>query len=167
MPLATRGRRPGVLLSVLKRTGEPPLQRGGSGSEVAQSSPTLATPWTVAHQAPPSVGFSRQEYWGGLPFPSPGNLPTQGSNPGLLHCRHTLLPPEPPGKSQRHPAPNVGGGRGELCPCPRSHGDQGRGPAHSLCSSRHSQRHPHHGSRVVTVSYPRKQGHCRWAPGST
>ena len=41
MPLATRGRRPGVLLSVLKRTGQPPLQRGGSGSEVAQSSPTL------------------------------------------------------------------------------------------------------------------------------
>ena len=35
------------------------------------------------HQAPPSMGFSRQEYWSGLPFPSPGNFPTQGSNPGL------------------------------------------------------------------------------------
>ena len=39
----------------------------------------FATPWTVTHQAPLSVGFSRQEYWGGLPFPSPGNL----SDPGI------------------------------------------------------------------------------------
>ena len=35
----------------------------------------FATPWTVAHQAPPSMEFSRQEYWSGLPFPSPGDLP--------------------------------------------------------------------------------------------
>ena len=38
----------------------------------------FATPWTVGHQAPPSVGFSRQEYWSGLPFPSPGDLPDPG-----------------------------------------------------------------------------------------
>ena len=38
---------------------------------VTQSCPTLATPWTVAHWAPPSMGFSRKEYWQGLPFPSP------------------------------------------------------------------------------------------------
>ena len=44
------------------------------------------TPWTVACQTPLSVGFSRQEYWSGLPFPSPGDLP----NPGLLHCRQIL-----------------------------------------------------------------------------
>ena len=50
----------------------------------------FATLWTVAHQAPPSMGFSRQEYWSGLAFPSPGDLPTQGSNPGLLHWRQTL-----------------------------------------------------------------------------
>ena len=50
----------------------------------------LATPWTVAYQAPLSVGFSKQEYWSGLPFPSPGVFPTRGSNPGLLHCRQTL-----------------------------------------------------------------------------
>ena len=37
-----------------------------------------AAPWTVAHQAPPSTGFSRQEYWGGLPFPPPGDLPSLG-----------------------------------------------------------------------------------------
>ena len=42
-----------------------------SESEVAQSCPTLGTPWTVAHQAPPSMGFSRQEYRSGLPLPSP------------------------------------------------------------------------------------------------
>ena len=38
-------------------------------------------PWTVAHQAPPSMGFSRQEYWSGLPFPSPGDLPDPGIEP--------------------------------------------------------------------------------------
>ena len=42
------------------------------------------------HQVPPSMGFSRQEHWSGLPFPSPGNFPTQGSNPGLPHCRQML-----------------------------------------------------------------------------
>ena len=41
----------------------------------------FVTPWTVAHQAPPSMGFSRQEYWSGLPFPSPGNLPDPGIKP--------------------------------------------------------------------------------------
>ena len=44
-----------------------------------QSCPTLLTPWTVACQAPLSLGFPRQEYWHGLPFPSPGDL----SNPGI------------------------------------------------------------------------------------
>ena len=39
------------------------------------------TPWTVAHQAPPSMGFYRQEYWSGLPFPSPGDLPNPGTEP--------------------------------------------------------------------------------------
>ena len=39
----------------------------------------FATPWTVVYQAPPSMGFSRQEYWNGLPFPSPGDIP----NPGM------------------------------------------------------------------------------------
>ena len=48
------------------------------------------TPWTVVHQAPLSMEFSRQKYWSGLPFPSPGDLPTQGLNPSLLHCRQIL-----------------------------------------------------------------------------
>ena len=51
-------------------------------------------PWTVAYQAPLSMGFSRQEYWSGLPFPSPEHLPDQGSNPDLPHDD---LPSEPPG----------------------------------------------------------------------
>ena len=42
----------------------------------------FATPWTVAYQAPRSMGFSRQEYWSGLPFPSPGDLPNPGIEPG-------------------------------------------------------------------------------------
>ena len=43
---------------------------------------TLATLWMVANQAPPPMGFSRQEYWSGLPFPSPGDLPDPGIKPG-------------------------------------------------------------------------------------
>ena len=42
----------------------------------------FATPWTVAYQAPLSMRFSRQEYWSGLPFPSPGDLPDPGIEPG-------------------------------------------------------------------------------------
>ena len=49
-----------------------------------------ATLWTVARQTPLSMGFSRQEYWSGLPCPPPGFFPTQGSNPGLFHCRQIL-----------------------------------------------------------------------------
>ena len=49
----------------------------------------FATPWTVTHQVPLSMGFSRQEYWSGLPFPTPGNFPDPGAEPDLLHCRQT------------------------------------------------------------------------------
>ena len=57
----------------------------------------FATPWTVAHQAPPSMEFSRQEYWSGLPFPSPGDLPDPGIEPGSPTLRADALPSEPPG----------------------------------------------------------------------
>ena len=66
--------------------GEKKKRKGESLSRVWP----FATPRTAAHQPPLSMGFSRQEYWSGLPFPSPGNFPTQGSNPGLPHCRQTL-----------------------------------------------------------------------------
>ena len=52
------------------------------GGLVAKSCSTLATPWTVACQVPLSMGFSRQDYWSGLPFPSPGDLPNPGIEPG-------------------------------------------------------------------------------------
>ena len=50
----------------------------------------FVTLWTVAYQVPPSMGFSRQEYWSGLSFPSPGDLPNPGTEPGSLHYRQTL-----------------------------------------------------------------------------
>ena len=56
----------------------------------------FATPWTVAYRAPPSVGFSRQEYWSGLPFPSPGDLPNPGIEPGSPALQADALPSEPP-----------------------------------------------------------------------
>ena len=56
------------------------------------------TPWTVAHQAPRSMGFSRQEYWSGLPFSSPGDLPHPGIEPRSLALRADALTSEPPRK---------------------------------------------------------------------
>ena len=58
----------------------------------------FATPWTVAHQAPPSMGFSRQEYWSGLPLPSPGDLPDPGIEPRSPALEADALTCEPPGK---------------------------------------------------------------------
>ena len=54
--------------------------------------------WTVAYQASPSMGFSRQEYWSGLPFPSPGDLPNQGIEPRSPTLQADALSSEPPGK---------------------------------------------------------------------
>ena len=60
--------------------------------------PLFGTPWTVAYQAPPSMEFSRQEYWSGLPFPSPGDLPDPGIKPGSPALQADALPSEPSGK---------------------------------------------------------------------
>ena len=57
-----------------------------------------ATLWTVAHQAPQSMGFSRQEYWSGLPFPSPGDLPDPGIEPRSPALQADALTSEPRGK---------------------------------------------------------------------
>ena len=81
---------PAILLMILSATHShfirmprwSPLSCGGG--LVAQSCLTLATPWTVACQAPLSMGFSRQEHWSGLPFPSPGDLPNPGIEPGWI-----------------------------------------------------------------------------------
>ena len=66
---------------------------GCCGGLVAKSCPTLVTPSTVACQAPLSVGFPRQEYWGGLSFPSPGDLSDPGTEPAspALHVDSLLL----------------------------------------------------------------------------
>ena len=59
----------------------------------------FTTLWTIAHQAPLSMGFSRQEYWSGLPCPSPGDLPSPGTDPAslcLLHWQVSSLPITPP-----------------------------------------------------------------------
>ena len=58
----------------------------------------FVTPWTIAHQAPLSVGFSRQEYWSGLPVPSPGDLPDPAIEPGSSALQADSLSSEPPGK---------------------------------------------------------------------
>ena len=58
----------------------------------------FVTSWTVAHQAPLSMGFSRQECWSGLPFPSPGDLPNPGIEPGSPAVQADALPSESPGK---------------------------------------------------------------------
>ena len=55
----------------------------------------FATLWTVAYQAPLSMGFSRQEYWSGLPFPSPGDLPNPGIEAGSPALQTDALPSEP------------------------------------------------------------------------
>ena len=57
----------------------------------------FVTLWIVAHQAPLSMGFSRQEYWSGLPFPSPGDLPDPGIETGSPTLQAHALLPEPPG----------------------------------------------------------------------
>ena len=83
-----------------REASQPPLffSMKESESEVAQSCLTLCDPWTVAHQAPPSMGFSRQEYWSGLPFPSPGDLPDPGIEPRSPTLQADALTSAPPGK---------------------------------------------------------------------
>ena len=61
-----------------------------------------ACAWTVANQALLSMGFSRQEYWSGLPFPSPEDLPNPGIEPGSSALQAASLPSEPPGKLKKY-----------------------------------------------------------------
>ena len=77
-------------------TGQAPF--GGGGGLVAKSCPTLVIPWTVACQIPLPMGFSRQEYWSGLPFPSPGDPPDPEIEPGSPALREGSLQTRLPGK---------------------------------------------------------------------
>ena len=63
-------------------------------------SDSFVIPWTVAHQAPLSKGSSRQEYWSGLPFPPPGDLPDPGIEPTFPALAGGFLTTEPPGKPE-------------------------------------------------------------------
>ena len=65
---------------------------------VSQSCPTLVTPWTIAHQAPLSMKFFRQEHWSELPLSSAGDLPNPGMEPRYPALQADSLPSEPPGK---------------------------------------------------------------------
>ena len=69
---------------------KPSKQHEATGYNETLNMSQEVTPWTAAHQAPPSMGFSRQEYWSGLPFLLQGTFPIQGRNPGLPHCRQIL-----------------------------------------------------------------------------
>ena len=64
------------------------------GGLVAKSCPALVIPWTIACQTPLSMGFSRQEYWSGVPFPSPGDLPNPGIEPQSPALQADSLPTE-------------------------------------------------------------------------
>ena len=63
----------------------------------------FATPWTVTYQAPLSMGFSRQKYWSGMPFPSPGDLPDPEIEAGFPALQVDALTSEPPGKNGLRP----------------------------------------------------------------
>ena len=69
-----------------------------SGGLVTKLCPILVTPWTIALQAPLSMGFSKQEYWSGLPFPSAGDLPNPGIAPWSPALQADSLPTELQGK---------------------------------------------------------------------
>ena len=68
----------------------------------------FATPWTVAHQAPLSIEFSRQEYWSGLPFLPLGDIPDPGIEPRSPTLQSDTLPSEPPGKEKKIPGKRKG-----------------------------------------------------------
>ena len=76
------------------------LQLLFSGSVMSNS---FVTPWSVAHQAPLSMEFSRQEYWSGLPFHSPGELSNPRIEPKSPALQADSLPSEPPGKQDTVP----------------------------------------------------------------
>ena len=82
---------------------------------VAQLCPTLCDPMDfIAYQVPLSIEFSKREYWSGLPFPSPGDLPDPRIKPGSPTLQADSLPSEPPG---RPPPPAYSGLNAQVCAC--------------------------------------------------
>ena len=76
------------------------LRRKRSEPTCSVVSDSLGTPWTVARQAPVSMGFPRQEYWSELPRPLPGDFPNPGIEPRSSTLQMDSLPSEPPGKPE-------------------------------------------------------------------
>ena len=74
------------------------LVESGTQSLICDPYGLFVTPWTIAHQAPLSVGLSRQECWSGLPCPPPGDLPNPGIEPRPPALQADSLPSELPGK---------------------------------------------------------------------
>ena len=82
----------GKTISLTRRTFVGKVQTNVSLSRIR----LFVTPWIVAYQAPLSMGFSRQEYWSGLPFPSPGDLPDLGIEPVSPALAGGIFTTEPP-----------------------------------------------------------------------
>ena len=110
------------------------------------------TPWTVAHQAPLSMGFSRQEYWSGLPFPSPRDHPDLGIEFKSPTLQADALTSEPPGKPPViYLGPNYGGGNEvlQMGPCR---------PCYSRCPQPCSRPPPTHASAGDSWTLTGKSG---------
>ena len=111
----------------------------------------FVTPWIVAYQAPPSMGFSKQEYWSGFPFPSPGDLPKPGIEPGCPVLQADALPSEPPGKSPSPQFSSVAQSCPTLCD-PMYRSTPGLPVHHQL--PEFTQTHVHRVSDVIQPSHP-------------
>ena len=103
-------------------TWEQSLTSDRAVCSVTQSCLTLATPRTVACQAPLSIEFCRQEYWSRLPFPPPGDLPNPGTEPRSPTMQADSLPVELPGKPQLYPSEVVSNKSGLSLPLQTQHG---------------------------------------------
>ena len=115
----------------------------------------FAIPWTVACQAPLSMGFSRQEYWSGLPGPSPGDLPHPGLNPGLLHCRQILYHLSHQGSPKQYIRSDQIRSVPQSCPTlcdPMNHSTPGLPIHHQL--PEFTQTHVHRVSDAIHPSHP-------------
>ena len=92
----------------------PPCEERNEGLLLLSHVRLFAIPWAAAHEAPLSMGFSRQAYRSGLPFPPPGDLPDPGINPCLLHWQTRFFPIEPLGKPSQSANPQANWVTGQL-----------------------------------------------------
>ena len=116
----------------------------------------FATPWTVAHQAPPSMGFFRQEYWSGLPFPSPEDLPNPGTETVSTALAGRIVTIEPPGNTKYTFSPVQFISVAQSCPTvcdPMNHSTPGLPVHHQL--PEFTQTHVHRVGDAIQPSHPR------------